>query len=164
MEGKRVNSTADEEEIGAMESRHRNPRPPPDDIVHENCRDWNPLPTMGSDMSDRSTGSQSITSLHFTRHQMPGSEEAQTSGPDSMIPMGPVLLVYNFPTETGTSDATTSLFSGDEALDSSDSSQTFDLSEGLDQSEVPSTSSSMRRASLSHQSTSEKSLFAASHL
>ncbi|KAI9180015.1 hypothetical protein LWI28_000275 [Acer negundo] len=150
----------------------------------DDSRDWNPLPTMGSDMSDRSTGSQSIASLHVTRHQMPGSEEAQTSGSDSMIPMGPVLLgpgsqqramdnsgvpltfyptgppvpfftmlpVYNFPTETGTSDATTSLFSGDEALDSSDSGQTYDLSEGLDQSEVPSTSSSMRMASLAEPS------------
>ncbi|KAK3206753.1 hypothetical protein Dsin_020799 [Dipteronia sinensis] len=48
MEGERVNSTADEEEIGAMESRHRNPCPPPDDIVHENCREQsNSLATVG---------------------------------------------------------------------------------------------------------------------
>ncbi|KAL5796030.1 hypothetical protein ACOSQ2_000850 [Xanthoceras sorbifolium] len=145
----------------------------------DDYRDWNPLPTMGSEMSDRSTGSQSVASLHVPRHQTPGSEEAQTSGSDSMIPIGPVLLgpgsrqramdnsgvvpltfyptgppipfftmlpVYNFPNETGTTAASTSHFSGDEALDNCDSGQSFDLSEGLDQSEVPSTCNSMRRA------------------
>ncbi|KAH9732317.1 NTP transf 2 domain-containing protein [Citrus sinensis] len=145
----------------------------------EDNKEWNLLPTMGSEIPDRSVGLQSLAPLHIPRHQMPGSEEAQTSGSESVIPIAPVLLghgarqrsadnsevvpltfyptgppvpfftmlpIYNFPTESGTSDASTSHFSGEEGLGSSDSGQKFDLSEGLDQSEASSTSSSMRRS------------------
>ncbi|KAH9731626.1 NTP transf 2 domain-containing protein [Citrus sinensis] len=145
----------------------------------EDNKEWNLLPTMGSEIPDRSVGLQSLAPLHIPRHQMPGSEEAQTSGSESVIPIAPVLLghgarqrspdnsevvpwtfyptgppvsfftmlpMYNFPTESGTSDASTSHFSGEEGLGSSDSGQKFDMSEGLDQSEASSTSISMRRS------------------
>ncbi|KAJ0112753.1 hypothetical protein Patl1_00589 [Pistacia atlantica] len=147
----------------------------------EDNRDWNPLPNMGTEMADRSTGPQSAGSLHVSRHQIPGSEEAQTSGSDSIIPIGPMLFgpgsrqramdnsgvlpftfyptgppvpfltmlpvpFCNYQTETGTTDASTSHFSGDDGLDNSDSGQNFDLSEGLDQSEASSTSNSVRRS------------------
>ncbi|XWS35888.1 hypothetical protein CRYUN_Cryun20dG0035500 [Craigia yunnanensis] len=52
--------------------------------------------------------------------------------------------VYNIPAETGTPDASNH-FSWDEGLDNNDSGQNFESSEGLDQSEVLSTSSSMRK-------------------
>ncbi|KAJ4728136.1 putative Poly(A) RNA polymerase cid14 [Melia azedarach] len=128
-------------------------------------REWNLLSTVGAEMPDRSIGLQSVAPLHVPGHQMTTSEEAQTSGSDSMFPIAPVLLgpgtfyptgppvpfltmlpVYNFPSETGTSDAPTGHFSGDEGLENSDSGQNFDVSEGLDQSEVSSTSNSMRRS------------------
>jgi hypothetical protein len=57
-----------------------------------------------------------------------------------------MLPLYNFPTETGTSGASTSQFDSEEGLDNSDSGQNFDSSEGIDLSEVLSTSSSMRMA------------------
>ncbi|XVF22392.1 hypothetical protein REPUB_Repub12eG0168400 [Reevesia pubescens] len=62
-------------------------------------------------------------------------------------PPVPFLLcpVYNIPSETGTPDASTSHFSWDESLDNNDSGQNFESSEGLDQSEVLSTSSSTRK-------------------
>ncbi|PON51335.1 nucleotidyltransferase [Parasponia andersonii] len=56
-----------------------------------------------------------------------------------------MLPVYNFPTESGTSDASTTQFSGDEGADNSDSGQNFDSSEALDQHVVSNTSNSMRR-------------------
>ncbi|XVE77267.1 hypothetical protein DITRI_Ditri13aG0048500 [Diplodiscus trichospermus] len=52
--------------------------------------------------------------------------------------------VYNIPAETGTADAS-SHFNWDEALDNNDSGQNFESPEGIDQSEVLSTSSSMRK-------------------
>ena len=62
-------------------------------------------------------------------------------------PPVPVMMlpVYNFPTDTGTSDASTSQFSGDEGVDNSDSGQNFDSSEGLDQHLVSNPSNSMKR-------------------
>ncbi|KAJ9188239.1 hypothetical protein P3X46_003611 [Hevea brasiliensis] len=85
----------------------------------------------------------------------PGSRQRTTDNsgvvPFAFYPTGPpvpfvtVLPVYNFPTETGTSGASTSQFSVEEVVDNSDSGQNFDSSERLDQSEVLSTSNSMRR-------------------
>ncbi|XP_044493681.1 uncharacterized protein LOC123217016 isoform X2 [Mangifera indica] len=149
----------------------------------EDSRDWSRPPTMGTEMADRTTGPQSAGPLHVSRHQIEGLEEAQTSGSDSIIPIGPMLsgpdsqhramdnsgvvppytfyptgppvpLFFtmlpvpfcNYQTETGTADASTSHFSGDEGLGNSDSGQNFDLSEGIDQSEVSSTSNSMSRS------------------
>lgn len=54
-------------------------------------RDWSLLSTTGTEIVERSTGPQSA-SLHVSRHQIPGYEPAQTSGSDSLIPLGPVLL------------------------------------------------------------------------
>ncbi|KDP28501.1 hypothetical protein JCGZ_14272 [Jatropha curcas] len=61
------------------------------------------------------------------------------------VPFFTMVPVYNFPTETGASDASTSQFNVEEVVDNSDSGQNFDSSDGLDQSEVLSTSDSMRR-------------------
>ncbi|KAE8685494.1 hypothetical protein F3Y22_tig00111096pilonHSYRG00006 [Hibiscus syriacus] len=55
--------------------------------------------------------------------------------------------VYNIPTEAGTSVASTSHFSWDEALDNNDSGQNFESSEGPDQSDALNTSSSTRKVS-----------------
>ncbi|XWS32056.1 hypothetical protein CRYUN_Cryun23aG0128200 [Craigia yunnanensis] len=62
-------------------------------------------------------------------------------------PPVPFLLcpVYNIPAETGTPDASTSHFSRDEGLDNNDSGRRFESTEGLDGSEVLSTSSSTRK-------------------
>lgn len=146
----------------------------------DDSRDWNVLSTMGTEIVERSTGPQSASSLHVSRHQIPGYEPAQTSGSDSLIPLAPVLLgpgsrqravensgvlpfafyptgppvpfvtmlpFYNFPTETGTSDAPQNHFSREEGLDNSDSGQNFDSSEGVDHTEVLSTSDNVIRTS-----------------
>lgn len=55
-------------------------------------RDWSLPSTIGTEIVERSTGPQSASSLHVSRHQIPGYEPAQTSGSDSMIPLGPMLL------------------------------------------------------------------------
>ncbi|XVE73726.1 hypothetical protein DITRI_Ditri11bG0141700 [Diplodiscus trichospermus] len=64
-------------------------------------------------------------------------------------PPVPFLLcpVYNIPAETATPDASTSNFSWDEGLNNNDSGQNFESSDGLDQSEVLSNSSSMPNVS-----------------
>ncbi|KAL1329193.1 hypothetical protein HN51_046339 [Arachis hypogaea] len=54
-------------------------------------REWTHLSTMPSDMSERSTGPPAATSLHVPRHQVSGFE-AQASGPDSPVPMAPMIL------------------------------------------------------------------------
>lgn len=137
-------------------------------------KEWNTASTVGPEMAEISIEPQAAASLHGLRHQMPGFEPAQTSGSESLLPMAPVILgpgsrqrttdnsgviafyptgppvpflYYNFPTVTGTSDASTSQFSAEESLDNSGSGQNFDSSEGLDQSEMLSTSNSMRMAS-----------------
>ncbi|TYH56790.1 hypothetical protein ES332_D08G045500v1 [Gossypium tomentosum] len=139
-------------------------------------RDWNPPSIGGTEMVERTVGPQPVGSFPVPKHQMPG-EEAQTSGPDSSIPIAPFLLgpgsgqrtmdnsgvpplaftitgppvpflfcpVYNIPAETGTPEASAGHFSWDEGLDNNDSGKTFESSEGLDQSEVLSTS--MRKVS-----------------
>ncbi|OAY49030.1 hypothetical protein MANES_05G024100v8 [Manihot esculenta] len=85
----------------------------------------------------------------------PSSRQRNTDNsgvvPFAFYPTGPpvpfvtMLPVYNFPTESGTSDASTHQFSVEEVGDNSDSGQNFDASEGLNQAEVLSTSNSMRR-------------------
>nr|XP_008376110.2 uncharacterized protein LOC103439336 isoform X2 [Malus domestica] len=82
-----------------------------------------------------------------------GSRQRATndSGMLTFYPTGPpvpfvTMLPYNyFSSETGTSDVSTSQFSREEGADNSDSGQNFDSSEGADQPEVLSTSSSMGR-------------------
>ncbi|XP_015577368.2 uncharacterized protein LOC8282120 isoform X2 [Ricinus communis] len=88
----------------------------------------------------------------------PGSRQRTTDSsglvPFAFYPTGPpvpfvtMLPVYNFPSEAGTSEASTSQFSVEEGADNSDSGQNFDSSDGIDQSEVLSTNSMIRTASI----------------
>lgn len=72
--------------------------------------------------------------------------------PFTFYPTGPpvpfltMLPVYNFPTDSGTSDASSSKVGGEEGPDNSDSGQNFDSTEGRDAPDVLSTYSSVRRA------------------
>ncbi|WCJ22397.1 PAP/OAS1 substrate-binding domain superfamily [Euphorbia peplus] len=144
--------------------------------IDDEIKDWNSLPSMGPEMLERSLRPLSASA---TQHVPAGFETSQTSGSESLIPLGaPMLLgpnsrqrtpddsgvlpftfypagppvpfvmlpMYNLPTETGNSDASTSHFSVEEVVDTSDSGQNFESTESLDQSEVLSTSSSMLRA------------------
>lgn len=54
--------------------------------------DWNQQSNLGAELAERSPGGQSVASLHLPRHHMPGYEDAQTSGSDSIIPMAPMLI------------------------------------------------------------------------
>lgn len=85
---------------------------------------------------------------HGSRQRAPDNSGALPlplyfTGP--LFPFVRMLPIYNFPTEAGNSDASTSHFGAEEDLDSGDSGQNFDLSEGLDQPDLFS-SISMRRA------------------
>ncbi|XP_062091423.1 uncharacterized protein LOC133797517 isoform X2 [Humulus lupulus] len=139
-------------------------------------RDWNSLSPVATEIAERNTVPHSAASWQVPRHQIPGTEPAQTSGSDSLIPFAPMLLnpnsrqraadnsvpftfyatgppvpfvtmlpVYNFPTDSGASDPSTSQFGADEVPDNSDSGQNFDSSEGLDQHVVSHTLNSMKR-------------------
>ncbi|KAJ7951289.1 Poly(A) RNA polymerase cid14 [Quillaja saponaria] len=147
----------------------------------ENNREWSPVSTVASEVAERNTAPQSVTSMHVPRNQVPGYELAHTSRSDSLIPMSPVILgsgsrqrtldnsgvvpftfyptgppvpfvtmlpFYNFPSDTGSSDTSTSNFHGEEGVDNSDSGYNFDSAERLDQSEVSSPSNFMRRAAV----------------
>ncbi|KAJ9563391.1 hypothetical protein OSB04_008551 [Centaurea solstitialis] len=52
-------------------------------------------PSMGSDTTDRSFGTQSMAPIHVSRSHMPSYEPAQTSGSESMVPIGPMILGPN---------------------------------------------------------------------
>ncbi|KAE8701972.1 hypothetical protein F3Y22_tig00110503pilonHSYRG00371 [Hibiscus syriacus] len=147
---------------------------------HSSQVDDDNLPSIvGTEMAERTVGSQLGGVLPVQKQQMLGFEEAQTNGSDPLIHNAPFLLgpdsgqrtvdnsgapslaftiagppvpflfcpVYNIPEETGTPDASTSPFSWDEGLDNNGSGKIFESSEGLDQSAVLSTSSSMRKVS-----------------
>ncbi|XP_061349839.1 uncharacterized protein LOC133295070 isoform X1 [Gastrolobium bilobum] len=60
--------------------------------IDDENREWTPLSTMASDMSERSTVPPTVTSLQIPRHQKSGFEAPQTSGSDSPLPIAPVLL------------------------------------------------------------------------
>lgn len=60
--------------------------------VDDENREWTPLSTMASDMSERSAWPTSGASIHVSRNQISGFETAQTSGSDSPLPIAPVLL------------------------------------------------------------------------
>lgn len=150
-------------------------------VTDEDSRDWNHVPTMGTELAELSAGPQSVASMHATRHQITGLEPPQTAGSDPLIPLAPVLLgpgsrqravdnsgvvpfafyptgppvpfvtmlpVYNFPSETGTSDASTSHFSEEDSLDNVDSSQNTDSSEGHNKPDVLTITNPMRGSSL----------------
>ncbi|XP_052306455.1 uncharacterized protein LOC7457392 isoform X3 [Populus trichocarpa] len=90
---------------------------------------------LGHGSRQRSADNSGSGTVHYTFYP---------AGPP--VPFVTMLPLYNFPTETGTSGASTSQFDSEEGLDNSDSGQNFDSSEGIDLSEVLSTSSSMRMA------------------
>ncbi|KAF8413309.1 hypothetical protein HHK36_001287 [Tetracentron sinense] len=97
------------------------------------------LSTMGTEMAERTTGPASVASSHVRSHQIHGYEPIapilvssgsrksamDNSGvvPSTFYPTGPPvpfrtkLPVYNFPTETGNSDASSSNFDREEVLD-----------------------------------------------
>ncbi|KAJ6675234.1 hypothetical protein OIU85_011402 [Salix viminalis] len=116
----------------------------------DDSKEWNTLSTMGPE-PEISVESQPepAASLHISRQR---STNKSGAVPFTFYPTGPpvpfvaMLPLYNFPTETGTSGASTNQFHGEEGHDNSDSGQDFETSEGLDQSEVISTSSSLRIA------------------
>ncbi|KAI4355215.1 hypothetical protein L6164_004008 [Bauhinia variegata] len=88
----------------------------------------------------------------------PGSRQRAMDGsedvPFTFYPTGPpvpfftMLPVYNFPTESGSSDTSTSNFNVEEGVDNTESGHNFDSSEGFDQLEVSSPSNSIRRVSV----------------
>ncbi|KAH8516935.1 hypothetical protein H0E87_005045 [Populus deltoides] len=90
---------------------------------------------LGHGSRQRSADNSGSGTVHYTFYP---------AGPP--VPFVTMLQLYNFPTETGTSGASTSQFDSEEGLDKSDSGQNFDSSEGIDLSEVLNTSSSMRMA------------------
>ena len=61
------------------------------------------------------------------------------------VPFVTMLPVYNFPGEAGTSDASTSHFSGDAGFENNDSGHSFDSSERLDQKHASITSDLMKQ-------------------
>ncbi|CAN1793801.1 hypothetical protein LINPERHAP1_LOCUS20119 [Linum perenne] len=113
---------------------------------------------------ERGFGPLAPGSLHVSRHHVPRLELAQTSESDSLAPIAPVLLghgarfyptgppvpfvtmlpIYNFPTERGISEASTSQLSFEENMDNSDPCQNGDLREGSGLSVMPTPSNSMR--------------------
>ncbi|KAL2345897.1 hypothetical protein Fmac_007182 [Flemingia macrophylla] len=61
-------------------------------LADDENRQWTPLSTTASDTSERSTGPMAVGPKHVPRQQVSGFEVAQTSGPDSVAPMAPVLI------------------------------------------------------------------------
>ncbi|KAF5451726.1 hypothetical protein F2P56_026808 [Juglans regia] len=125
----------------------------------DDSSDWSPLSTMGTEIVERSMGPQSAASLNVPSPQMLLGHGSRQRVPDNsgvvpftFYPTGPpvpfvtMLPVYNLPTEAGTSDGLTNHLNREERLDNGDSGQNFDSSKGLDQPEVLSNFSSMRRA------------------
>ncbi|BAT98079.1 uncharacterized protein HKW66_Vig0169930 [Vigna angularis] len=55
-------------------------------------REWTHLSTVPSDMPERGTWPTSGTSIHVPRNQISSFETAQTSGPDSPLPIAPVVI------------------------------------------------------------------------
>lgn len=137
--------------------------------------EWNQQSNLGAELAERSPGGQSVASLHVSRHHMPGFEDAQTSGSDSIMPMAPMLIgpgsrqrmadnsgvitfyptgppvpfvtmlpVYNIRPETGASDSSIDHFVGEEGLENNDSSQNYDTTVGLEQSDDLTSSASFR--------------------
>lgn len=60
--------------------------------VEDDDQEWSQQSNVGADMAERNLGGQSVASFQAPRHHMPGYEDAQTSGSDSIIPMAPMLI------------------------------------------------------------------------
>ncbi|CAN1309245.1 hypothetical protein LINPERPRIM_LOCUS27634 [Linum perenne] len=132
--------------------------------IHENASiqaDDDTQLSSSPEIVERGFGPPATGPLHVSRRPMPGLELAQTSESDSLSPIAPVILshgarfyptgppvpfvtmlpIYKFPTERGTSDASTSQFSSEE---NNEPCQNGDLREVHDHSDLPSPSNSMR--------------------
>ncbi|MBA0753357.1 hypothetical protein Gogos_022293 [Gossypium gossypioides] len=124
-------------------------------------RDWNSPSIPGTEMAERTTGSETaqtngsdplIPVAPFPLGPGSGKRTTDNSGLSTLAftitgPPVPFLFCpfHNIPADTGTPDASTSHVSWDEGSDNTDSGLNFESSERLDQSEVLSTSSSMRK-------------------
>ncbi|XP_022929817.1 uncharacterized protein LOC111436320 isoform X1 [Cucurbita moschata] len=145
-------------------------------VTDEGSRDWSHLPTMGTELAEISAGPHAtrhqIAGVEPPPHTAgsdpliplppvlmgPGSRQrgADNSGvvPFAFYPTGPpvpfvtMLPFYNFPSEAGTSDASTSHFSEEDSLDNVDSSQTTDLSEGHNKPDVYTITNPMKGSSV----------------
>ncbi|KAF7844114.1 poly(A) RNA poly(A)merase cid14-like protein [Senna tora] len=144
-------------------------------LIDDENREWSSLSTTNmSERSTGATGSMHVQRHQVCTfepiqtsgsdslipvtpvHSGPGSRQRaiENSGvvPFAFYPTGPpvpfltMLPVYNFPTESGTSDTSTSNFNGEEAVDNYDSGHNFDSFEGYDQLEVSGPPNFMRRA------------------
>ncbi|OVA01945.1 Nucleotidyl transferase domain [Macleaya cordata] len=137
-------------------------------------REWIPLSTVGTEMAERSMEPTSNKISSYESVQISGSDSMipiapmflgsgsrqrtmDNSGvvPFAFYPTGPpvpfltMLPVYNFPTETGNSEGSSSHFDREEGQDSNrvnQSDQNFDSAEILDQSDNFSSSRSIRGA------------------
>lgn len=128
--------------------------------LDDDTRDWNSVSSTGIEIDERSTASQ-----HVPRHHLPGFEAAQTSGSDSVMPIGPMILgpasrqitfyptgppvpfftMLHFPSDAGTSDPSCSPLHGEVSPDNIDSGQNVGFSVGHDAPDILNTYSSMRR-------------------
>ncbi|QCD77539.1 DNA polymerase sigma subunit [Vigna unguiculata] len=70
-------------------------------LVDDENRQWTPLSTTTSDMSDRSTGPLAVAPMHVPRQPVSGSEVVRTSGSDSVSPMAPMLIGHGSRQRTG---------------------------------------------------------------
>uniref|UniRef100_A0A7N0T4J0 Polymerase nucleotidyl transferase domain-containing protein n=1 Tax=Kalanchoe fedtschenkoi TaxID=63787 RepID=A0A7N0T4J0_KALFE len=150
----------------------------------EAYRDRGALSTVRTNIIERHTGLPSVAPLNVSRHQIPGSESTLVNGSDvisfgpmvlgpgqpksvsdsgaplTFFPTGPpvpfftMLPLYNFPSETVSSERTSPLVK-EEGLNDSD--QGIESAEIHDNSEIVSISGSVRRAPY-HASTTEQKI------
>jgi len=60
--------------------------------VDDESTDWNDMATMRSEIEERSTSSQSASTLHMPNHTLLDSKVPLTTGADSVVPTAPVVL------------------------------------------------------------------------
>ncbi|CAJ1961282.1 unnamed protein product [Sphenostylis stenocarpa] len=70
-------------------------------LVDDENRQWTPLSTTASDISDRSTRPLAVAPMHVPRQPLSGSEMVRTSGSDSVLPMAPVVIGHGSSQRTG---------------------------------------------------------------
>lgn len=146
-------------------------------VTDEDSRDWNHPSTLGNELAEISAGPLSVASTRHQVTGLepphtagsdplvplapmllggPGSRQrADNSGvvPFAFYPTGPpvpfvtMLPVYNFPSETGTSDASTSHFSLEDSLDNVESSLNAKSSDGHNKPDVLTITNPMRGSS-----------------
>ncbi|KAM7275019.1 hypothetical protein ACFE04_016885 [Oxalis oulophora] len=133
--------------------------------IDEDNRDWVPPLTMGTEISERNTESQTNAPLLLQSHQLSGYEPAQNSGSDSLIPLGPMLLGPDSRQKTADNSGAlpyafyptgppvpfvTMLPLYNFPSENNKLGLTFDSSDGLVQYDMSSTSNSVRTISEQH--------------